>query len=250
MLEKQFFTENRKEQLTVYPDLKLAEEWGKYCLIPLDIPRFDYPELVQWFFQVAEPSYKQSPDVATDKIGYSKFNSVDVLPTNEQQQDVWSLNIKNEFMEKFRYVYDDIMEYFPFKTIQRIRMWQSTNVVSFHRDQTKFVDFPGAFRILLYDENPNQTLSLIDALPDQKYDFLSKKFFIPRLDSTNSYVWNNLRTKHGSNFIPGFRKIIIILDRYEIDIKKYKDLIERSIDKYRNNCLVSMRNKNEYLLQW
>jgi len=248
MLEKDFFTQRRKEQLDIWPDLEEAEAWGNYCLIPLDIPRFEYPEIVEWFFKYSQPTYKVSPDVANKLTGVTNFDAIDVLPTQEKnQQDIWTLNIRDDFMIDFKYVYDDIMNNFPFKSISRIRFWSSTRNVLFHRDHTKFVDFPGAFRIMLYDENPKQTLSLIESLPGTPDD-VSKKFPIPRLPNTNSFVWNNLRTKHGSEFIPGFRKIIIILDRYEIDIERYKNLVKKSIDKFQQDCFISEKSKNEYLL--
>lgn len=248
MLERNFFTQRRKEHLDIWPELETVEKYGQYCLVPLDIPRFDNPLLVKWFFDHCEPTYKISKDIANNRTGVTNFDAIDVLPTNEtDQQDIWTLNIQQSFMTDFKDVYDQIMEYFPFKSLTRIRLWSSTRNVLFHRDHTKFVDFPGAFRIMLYDENPEQTLSLIPSLPDSPDD-LSKKFSIPRLDNTNSYTWNNLRTKHGSDFIPGFRKIIIILDRYEIDIERYKNLLDRSIKIYQENCLTSVRNKNEYLL--
>jgi hypothetical protein len=241
--EKEFFTSRRLENLSAYPRLTELEKYGNYCLIPLDIPKFEFPDLVDWFFKNSKPTYKIQPDVANNLYGMTSFNAVDVMPTNEMaQQDIWTLNVKQEFMTDFQYVYDSLISHLPFHEISRIRMWSSTTSIPFHRDHTKFVDFPGAFRIMLYDENPKQTLSLIQSLPDTP-DNLSKKFPIPRLQDTNSYVWNNLRTKHGSEFIPGFRKIIIILDRYELDIDKYQILIDRSIEKYRTNCFISETNK-------
>jgi hypothetical protein len=210
-LEKDFFTNKRLEQLSIYPDLSFTEKWGQYCLIPLDIPKFDHPELVRWFFDVSKPTYKISADIANNRTGVTNFDAVDILPTNEKdQQDIWTLNVRQDFMTDFKHVYEKIMTHFPFKSISRIRLWSSTKNVIFHRDHTKFVDFPGAFRIVLYDENPEQTLSLIPSLPDS-HDSLLEKFAIPKLSNTNSYVWNNLRTKHGSVFVPGFRKIIIII---------------------------------------
>lgn len=247
MLEREFFRSKREEFIINSPELIQLEKYGQYCLVPLDIPRFVQPELVKWFFEESKPSYKISPDVATDITGYSKFNTVDVMPLNESnQQDVWSLNIRQDFMIDFKDFYEEIMYYLPFKTISRIRLWSSTEPISFHRDQTKFLDFPGAFRIVIHDENPFQTLSLIDTLPDSTED-LSSNFFIPRLKTTNSYVWNNLRTKHGSTFKTGFRKIVIILDRYELDISKYQALLDRSIKKYENYCLTSQRLLKDYI---
>lgn len=247
MLEREFFRSKREELIMDSLELTQLEKYGQYCLVPLDIPRFVQPDLVKWFFEVSKPSYKISPDIATDITGYSKFDTVDVMPTGEStQQDVWTLNIRQDFMDHFEDFYEELLYHLPFKTISRIRFWSSTKPVSFHRDQTKFIDYPGAFRIILHDENPFQTLSLIDTLPDSPHN-LSNNFFIPRLKTTNSYVWNNLRTKHGSTFKNGFRKIVIILDRYEIDIIKYQNLMDRSITKYREYCLISDRNIDDYI---
>lgn len=248
MIERKFFTDRRKENLEVCPDLLETEKWGNHCLVPLDIPRLVFPNLIDWFFQNSAPTYKIAKDIANNYTGSTAFDAIDVLPTNEDEQaDIWTLNIRQDFMIDFKKEYDQIMSYFPFKSISRIRFWSSTKNIMFHRDHTKFVDFPGAFRIILYDENPVQTLNLIHSLPDEP-DEMSTSFSIPRLETTNSYAWNNLRTKHGSIFVPGYRKIIIILDRYDIDIDRYEDLLIRSIDRYQNDCLISSRQKNEYLL--
>jgi hypothetical protein len=248
MIEKEFFSGKRFEQLKYWPELAELEKWGKYCLIPLDIPRFEYPALVEWFFHESKPTYKIKDDIAYKGTGQTAFDSIDVISDNNlDQEDVWSLNLKQEFMTDFRCVYDRILADFPFKSLSRIRMWSSTKDIMYHRDHTKFIDFPGAFRIMLYDQNHYQTLSLIESLPDTKGNIYNR-FPIPRMLDTNSFVWNNLRTKHGSKFIPGFRKIVIILDRYEIDIERYNTLIEKSVVKYKKNCLISQKSKNEYLL--
>ena len=245
--EKDFFTTRRIENLQAFPELQILEKFGSYCMVPLDVPKFVFPELVNWFFENSKPTYKLKPDVANDKYGGTAFDAIDVMPTDEfDQNDIWSLNIRQEFMIDFKHVYETLMDVLPFVEISRIRMWSSTCPIPFHRDHTKFVDFPGAFRIMLYDTNPCDTLSVIQSKPDS-IDDLSKKFYLTRLDDTNTYVWNNLRTKHGSDYIPSFRKIIIILDRYKLDIKKYSDLLERSIQKYQNLCFVSTSGKAEYL---
>jgi len=247
MKEKDFFTQQRKENLDNCPDLSQTEKWGNYCLVPLDIPRFENPRLVDWFFQNSAATYKISPDVANSRTGVTAFDAIDVLPTNDtSQDDIWTLNVRQDFMTEFKDVYDQIMTVFPFRSISRIRLWSSTKNVMFHRDHTKFVDFPGAFRILLYDENPRQTLSLIQSLPDHS-DNLTEKFPIPRLESTNCYAWNNLRTKHGSVYVSGFRKIIIILDRYDLDINKYQDLMIRSEERFKENIMISKYGFGDFI---
>ena len=131
----------------------------------------------------------------------------------------------------------------PFKEIWRIRLFSSTKAVPIHRDHSKFIDFPGAFRIMLHDTNPTSTLNLIDS-PFKKP---TKNFILPRLDDTNSFAWNNLRTKHGSLFNKNYTKILAVLDYGEIDVGKYISLMDRSISKYRDYVMLSNNSINDYI---
>lgn len=248
MNEKEFFTTKRNELLCQHPELIAAEQWGKYCYLPLDIPRFECPEVVEWFFRNSKPTIKVSPDIATDYVGGKPtFDAIDVMPTGDtDQNDIWTLNVRQDFLTTFPEFYDKIMEYFPFKNIHRIRLWESKENVVYHRDHTKFLDCPGAFRIMLYDTNPISTLSLVDALPDQPNDFKTL-FRLPRVNETNCFAWNNLRTKHGSMFNSSFRKIVVILDRWELDINKYVDLMSRSVSKYQKYAMISNRKLTDYV---
>ena len=130
------------------------------------------------------------------------------------------------------------MKYFPFQHLEKITCWSSNKAVSWHRDHGRWTDNPSSFRIIIHDENPSQTLYVAEHRPDTKLD-ISNKFPIPRLDETNSFVWNNLRLQHGSEFIPGHRKILLILARYKLDQDRYHDLMERSVKKYKDNILMS-----------
>jgi hypothetical protein len=125
-------------------------------------------------------------------------------------------------------------------------MWSSNKEVTYHRDHTIFVDYPSSFRIMLFDENPNQTLKIYPSLPGEIIE-PDHKFILPRVKNTNSFVWNNLRIKHGSDFDPTYRKILFILDRYELDINRYKQLIQRSITKYQNYALLDSNPISSYI---
>lgn len=246
--EKKYFTEQRLEFLKIKPAWQSLERWGEYCVVPLDIPTYNCPKLVNWFFKYAKPATKLKVDVASDNTGFSNFDSVEVIPEGPLHQGgIWSVNLRQDFLEMFPDIYQRLLHDFPFKSIQMIRLWSSTGNVIYHRDQTKFLDFPGSFRLTLHDSNPISTLSYIETLPDATMDY-AKKFRIPRLADTKSFVFNNLRTKHGSVFLPGSRKILMILDQYELDIDRYEDLITRSISKYHKECLISSKQKNEYIL--
>lgn len=247
MLEKDVFTARRLEQLKYNPDLLSTEQWGKYCYVPLDIPRYDYPDLVNWYFERATPIYKLKSDIANPEYGMTNFDSVDVFVKGKIEDHIWSTNPQQDFLTLFPDVLERIKQDFPFKSIDRLNIWSSNRGVRFHRDHTKFVDYPSSFRIMLYDSNPIETLSLSEQLPDQEEEGLFYKFPIPKLSDTNSFVWNNLRTKHGSFFIPTFRKIILIVDKYELDVDRYHDLMERSVKRYQNNLMMSNRPLSDFV---
>lgn len=247
--EKQFFTKRRKEQLSAWPHLRETEKWGKHCFVPLDIPKFQNQKLVDWFFENQKEIYKLTPDVASKNYNITNFCGIDVLPTNEPESEhtgIWTLNVQQSFLDIFPEVNEQIMDNFPFRTLTRMRFWSSTRDIFHHRDHTRFVDSPSSFRIMLYDENPEQTLSLIPSLPDQenKYD---EKFTIPSIKDSNSFVWNNLRVKHGSSYDQKYRKILLILDGYDLDVQRYNTLLEKSVNKYQQFVMKSDRNLLEYV---
>jgi hypothetical protein len=247
MLEKDLFTSKRLEQLKYNPDLIDVEQWGKYCYVPLDISRYNYPEVVSWYFNKAKTIHKLKSDIANPEYGMTNFDSVDVFLKNKVEEHIWSTNPQQDFLKLFPNIIDRIYEDFPVKSIGTLRFWSSHRAVRFHRDHTTFVDYPSSFRIMLYDTNPIQTLSLTEKLPDTPDEDLFFKFSIPRLFDTNSFSWNNLRTKHGSFFIQDCRKIILIIDRYELDVKRYHDLMERSVKKYHDHLMISQRNLTDFV---
>jgi hypothetical protein len=247
MLEKDVFTDRRLDQLKYNPELIDIERWGKYCYVPLDIPRYDYPELVTWYFDRAKTIYKLKSDIANPDYGMTNFDSVDVFVKGKIEDHIWSTNPQQDFLTLFPDVLERMYKDFPFKSIDRLNIWSSHRGVRYHRDHTKFIDYPSSFRIMLHDTNPIQTLNLGEVLPDEPEDSSFSKFFIPRLSDTNSFAWNNLRTKHGSFFIPPHRKIILIVDKYELDVDRFHDLMERSVKKYQDNLMISKRLLSDFV---
>ena len=62
---------------------------------------------------------------------------------------------------------------------------------------------------MIHDDNPSPTLHIEEFKPDTNIPEPNTKKYIPNLEDTNSFVWNNLRTRHGSDFHPGNRKILL-----------------------------------------
>lgn len=227
--------------------LRAEEMWGRYCFTPLAIPCIADPIIQEWFLNYKKPITKIKPDIAGNTYGESNFESIDIFD-NESPNDVWSSNQYKNFKTDFKDFYNQLMDLLPFKRLESFSFWSSTRLISPHRDQTVFVDLPLSFRVMLYDSNPEQTLWVKECPPGKfSFDQPADKFFIPRLDSTNSFAWNNLRVIHGSDCVPEYYKILLIINFAEIDWFKYYKLIEQSVDRYEKNLLVSNSVLGDYV---
>lgn len=134
----------------------------------------------------------------------------------------------------------------PFNARPEFSIWSSIGTVWPHRDQGPWRDLPFSFRAMLYDENPKSTLYLAEVLPDQRID-KNKVFPLPRLLDTNTFAWNNLRTKHGSTYEHPHRKILLIFGNTQMNTKKLEDLYERSIAKYEQFTMKSTLGLNDFV---
>jgi len=79
------------------------------------------------------------------------------------------------------------------------------------------------------------------------FDQPEDKFVLPRLADTNSFAWNNLRVIHGSDRVPEYFKILLIVNFVDIDWFKYYKLLERSVDLYQDHALISSYSKENFL---
>lgn len=248
MSELKYFTDKRRWLLDKFPELNELEPlWGKYCHVPLDLPVYNYPNINHWIKKRLVPNRKILGDIAYPEAGDTNYDTVEVYPNNPPPVENWTVNLRNEFLYIFPDFMERLMEDFPFKVKPNLSFWSCNKSVLLHRDDTEFADFPSSFRIMLTDENPQQTLSLVEALPDQEPDW-STNYIVPRTEDSNSYVWNNLRTKHKSTYDPAYRKILLIIGWGGFDIKKYNDLMERSVNKYKDQLMVSKYALSDFVI--
>jgi hypothetical protein len=104
-------------------------------------------------------------------------------------------------------------------------------------------------RIKLFDRNPQETLQLLtDPIKEHNNTYIS----LPRTEESNSYAWNNLRTKHSSTWSPTARKILFIWrDKLETtqQVNQYVDLLDRSIAKYQgtDKLWIDTNSTSDYL---
>lgn len=255
MNEKQRFTKFRKNNNWIVRNgniRELEEKWGRYCFLPLDIPPLsEAKKITDWYFNYARPVYKTQPDVASAYTGHASFNSVNInlYPSTEKGPGIWEEVLDHNFLDEFPKFTEELYSIFPYNTILSYNFWQSICPVIPHRDEEDFRDFPSSFRSIIYDENPDPTLYVKEYLPDAEDPVPSKNIQIPRIDGAPNFVWNNLRTKHGSSYDSKFRKIILIIHASpDIDYKKYDELMERSLSKYSEHALVSDHSIDDFII--
>jgi hypothetical protein len=225
----------------------IEKKFGKYLAVPIDVPKFelDDPEhFKDWYFKHAIKPVKQNGDYVAQVTGpeFSPFYSVDLI---QKVGDDWDLNMHtDEFKKEFPKLWQQFHESLPVKDILTLNLWSSVQTFSEHRDSAEMWDGPNSFRIPLYDENPESTLYVMDN-PTKPYN-VEDTFFLPQLEETNTYMWNNLRCVHGSVKNDNYSKILAVVIAI-VDLEQYETVLNRSIEKYKDHCLVSKYTIDNYV---
>lgn len=252
--EKFWFTKQRSAKLIQYNSetrqniLRLENIYGNVCFTPLDIPIIYDENFYNWYFETAVPTVKQNKDIATDQTGSNSFLSLDIIPENiDPLKSVWSKNVVKNFDKLWPKLWQQWNEYFPFEKIIGVSMWSSVRDIIPHRDHTLFLDLPLEFRMIV-DKNPTSNLYVSEVLPNELVTDQSPTAEIPTNYTTNSFVWNNLRSQHHSRYFEEYKKITVIFQFINpIDWKKYENLLERSIEKHKSNSLVSNKKLSDFI---
>jgi hypothetical protein len=252
----------RYRQITV-PDWQktdqfrlLEQKYGKYLYIPLNIPPIvadDPVRFKEWFLEKSKPTVKRMADIANpdqvDSYAQPSFLAIDSKNILDiWKTKTWDVNPVSDMYEVFPEIKQKIDAYMPFETLEYYTLWSSLWPVSPHRDEHPLCDMPFAFRISLYDENPEGTLKLHKGLPDLKFADCESKL-IEHFDS-NAFVWNNLRTLHSSTKNSKFMKILMIVSptyKNKPDYNKLEALFESSIKKYKNSLWEDTNKLEDYI---
>jgi hypothetical protein len=151
---------------------------------------------------------------------------------------IWAKNHVPEIFDEFPELFEQIHDYFPFLDRGFMwTMWSSSKDIIPHRDMRSMLDMPIRLRIKLYDNNPTESLNLQLAPVDKP---VVGPWNIDVTEDTNSFAWNNLRTRHASKFTDGYKKILFIsFANYPgTKMNQYVDLLDRSIAKYKERLLI------------
>ena len=248
MSEKEILSKYRKVFLNEHN--KSVEDWRECAYIPLDIPRIDRPDIVDWFYNNCKPIERLKVTSSNPDIYDLSFNSMEIYyegsVSKKKTTRYRSVNDRPDFIETFPDFRDQILELFPLKSCNYLMFLNSTGDVPYHRDHENIIDGPSQFRIMMYDENPEETLGFFEVKPDEEMN-LNNIRLQSRFTETNSLAWNNLRVKHGSFYKPGYKKLILGLLDYELDMDRFHDLMKRSVEKYKDHLLMAPGPTSNYV---
>lgn len=226
--------------------LELEKKYGNYLFVPLALPIFELPEnehFMSWWNSNKEVTKKLDGDIVFDGYGITPFDTVDLI--TEIGSQWWNNNNKgSSFKQEFPKLWQQFHDQLPCDKLLRLTLWSSRHAIHEHRDTAEYVDLPASYRIKLYDENSEETLYLYDNTL-QPYTS-GDPYMLPRAPDTNSFVWNNLRCKHGSVFNEGNRKIIAFAFGLT-NLNRYEELMDKSISTYSKYCITSNNSIKNYV---
>jgi len=243
-------------------NLELEKAYGKYLFVPFDIPKIvphDIEKFVEYFYFNAQRINKRMADLSGTTEDKENLPYVSITSTTKNWDGrSFDLNPSDNIYHDFPEIFEQINDLLPWVGDIDFKwtMWSTHHNVLLHRDIGAMIDAPISARIKLFDTNPFETLTLhLD--PIDKDDSFKKVWPLPIPADTNSFAWNNVRTKHKSVFIPSknkmkYRKILFIWRgglTSKKQVNQYTDLLDRSIAKYQNETLVDTDNTVEdYLI--
>jgi hypothetical protein len=231
---------------------ELGEKYRGIRWLPLDIPKFkfdDHDKFMKVWDEEAIDILRLKPDSAehwnkdTHPLGENShwykpaFKGLDIYDIGHKNAGVWTWKYSDNPI--FRPLVEHVQKYFPFHIIYNMYIWESCKQIEPHTDQTFFWNCPTEFRIMLNDENEKPTLYVAD-MDDYQCSYID----LP--EDTNALCWSNGSQMHGSDY-HGKRKQLLIIDGI-YSMSKYEDLINRSIEKYKDRLNYELSNTTKKII--
>ena len=222
--------------------IQLGEDYGNIKWLLLDIPRIDLTDKEEFFSiwnnesvdilrktsDVAEPWEKEKHPLGDKSSWYvPQFKGLTLWnhPMNNIEMNPFVAKRYLGNSKQLGQIVEQVFEYFPIHTMWEIFLWESLVPIAPHRDKSAYWNCPTEFRSMIYDENPDPTLFVVDI---KKGD----KNYIDLPNDTNSFCWSNGTHIHGSDYY-GKRKVILCMNGIQHSGKS-RDLFERSVAKYQS----------------
>lgn len=135
---------------------------------------------------------------------------------------------------------DTILKHFPFTSLRLVRLWQSIVPIKPHREGSpNRFQYPSEFRTMLHDTNVRPTFYMTpvkdpasaDSEPAKLEAKLNGVRHYVNVSLGESFIFNGETAYHGAEYDPGHSKILMIV-KGDLDLDRYDDLMQRSVDKY------------------
>jgi hypothetical protein len=220
---------------------QLGDDYRNVKWLPLDIPRIELEDKEEFFsiwntesvdilrqaVCVAEPWEKEKHPGGNKSSWYvPQFKGLTLWNHPMYNLEMKPFTAKRYYGNKqLDRIVEQVFEYFPIHTMWEIFLWESLVPIGPHRDKSSYWNCPTEFRSMIYDENPDPTLFVVDI---EKGD----KNYIDLPEDTNNFCWSNGTHIHGSDFY-GKRKIILCMNGIQHSGKS-RELFERSVTKYQS----------------
>lgn len=242
---------------------KLEEEYGHYIFLPFNTSQIKIPfDFSQWFFNNEKPVQKQylkstnnipkksvkNPGLGQIGPGGDVVTWTDVSGSpnpNENKNQRLTKNIIPEFKNLFPEMWQSIVDSLPYSNLEHWRILSSIREVWPHRDRSYFIDLPLEIRIAIIDENPKDTLYVIEDCPGND---LGEKFYLQtKKENYQTWGWNSLRTQHGSDFDNNRKALFIPSIRNPIDWDKFEEILKKSVQEYHALSLISNKTISDFV---
>jgi hypothetical protein len=164
-----YISAQRREQINLYGPHShrhsgIESKYGKYLFVPLALPVFEVPDkehFFAWWNTNMAVTKKLDGDAVMSGYGIAPFETIDIV--NEIGNQWWEANNQREsFKKEFPKLWQQFNDYLPLENILRLTFWSSRHAIQEHRDSAEFMDTPGSLRVMLYDDNPEETLYIFD----------------------------------------------------------------------------------------
>jgi len=191
---------------------------------PLIFPKIVPNDWEEWN-RVWEKNKKYSPKVIRSPnpgqnfwLGFDIYVKEGVDATEMVTYQCENLNCPELFNSLF-----DNLDKFPMD-IYLVRVVQSFSRVYPHHDFSKPPEIPGhSIRTMLYDDNPKQTWWYENAEGTREYLKLP--------EDSNTWWYHDSKVKHGTDYIPGHNKQLIMY-RGVVKEDKMEALLNESVQRY------------------
>lgn len=230
---------------------RLINKYKGLVTLPLDLPLItldDQSKFWEIWDKEVEEVRRQNIDRGAEGINYPQMDVVQWqgLTVHENlfllDKLAWNTKMSIDMAMTQKQYIKQLTSALSFLKIRSIRFWSATMPIPAHYDGNYpeelngVFDFPTEIRLMLYDENPQQTFWLVKAGQHKPHTAIDNtaKHYIKLPNTTNTFIWNNESYLHGADYDSKYKKILVVIKGWITDMDALEQLIDRSIEKYPN----------------